>query len=90
MVLAKSKKSVGLGNSLMNDRFGNGKGSDMRRGNQGSIKRTDQNGDTVRGVRFADYHSTDSAVTVCISLEEGGLMGENAQCNGAGGARRIP
>ncbi|KAK4646514.1 hypothetical protein QC761_211170 [Podospora bellae-mahoneyi] len=31
MVLAKSKKSVGLGNSLMNDRFGKGKGSDRKR-----------------------------------------------------------
>ncbi|KAK4189601.1 large subunit GTPase 1 [Podospora australis] len=32
MVLAKSKKSVGLGNTLMNDRFGKGKGSDRKRG----------------------------------------------------------
>ncbi|KAI1746276.1 hypothetical protein F4680DRAFT_400920 [Xylaria scruposa] len=32
MVLAKSKASVGLGNSLMNDRFGKGKGSDRRKG----------------------------------------------------------
>ncbi|KAF2474267.1 P-loop containing nucleoside triphosphate hydrolase protein [Lindgomyces ingoldianus] len=48
MVLAKSKKSVGLGNSLMNDRFGKGKGADMRRGNfQGEgIKRTGMNGET--------------------------------------------
>ncbi|KAI1169609.1 hypothetical protein F4777DRAFT_202507 [Nemania sp. FL0916] len=35
MVLAKSKGSVGLGNSLMNDRFGKGKGSDRRRGAAG-------------------------------------------------------
>jgi large subunit GTPase 1 len=48
MVLAKSKKSVGLGNSLMNDRFGKGKGSDMRRGNfQQGIERTGQNGERV-------------------------------------------
>ena len=48
MVLAKSKKSVGLGNSLMNDRFSKGKGADMRRGNfnQG-IERTGQNGEKV-------------------------------------------
>ncbi|KAK4204266.1 putative GTP-binding protein [Triangularia verruculosa] len=32
MVLAKSKKSVGLGNTLMNDRFGKGKGADRKRG----------------------------------------------------------
>lgn len=31
MVLAKSKKSVGLGNTLMNDRFAKGKGSDRKR-----------------------------------------------------------
>ncbi|KAJ4405444.1 hypothetical protein N0V91_005184 [Didymella pomorum] len=41
MVLAKSKKAVGLGNSLMNDRFGKGKGADMRRGTfQTGIERT--------------------------------------------------
>ncbi|KXJ93335.1 hypothetical protein Micbo1qcDRAFT_188366 [Microdochium bolleyi] len=32
MVLAKSKQSVGLGNSLMNDRFGKGKGADRKKG----------------------------------------------------------
>ncbi|KAI1800995.1 P-loop containing nucleoside triphosphate hydrolase protein [Daldinia bambusicola] len=32
MVHAKSKTSVGLGNTLMNDRFGKGKGSDRRKG----------------------------------------------------------
>jgi large subunit GTPase 1 len=31
MVLPKSKNSVGLGNSLMNDRFGKGKGSDRKK-----------------------------------------------------------
>jgi large subunit GTPase 1 len=42
MVLAKSKNAVGLGNSLMNDRFGRGKNSNMHRGNQaGAIKRKD-------------------------------------------------
>ncbi|EKG15799.1 GTP-binding domain HSR1-related protein [Macrophomina phaseolina MS6] len=47
MGLPKSKNSVGLGNSLMNDRFGKGKGSDMRRGNfnNGAIERTGQNGE---------------------------------------------
>lgn len=47
MVLAKSKNAVGLGNSLMNDRFGKGKGQDMRRVAQG-IKRTAPDGSTVR------------------------------------------
>lgn len=31
MGMPKSKKSVGLGNALMNDRFGNGKGKDQYR-----------------------------------------------------------
>ncbi|KAJ2971536.1 hypothetical protein NQ176_g7638 [Zarea fungicola] len=31
MVLAKSKQSVGLGNALMNDRFGKGKGADRKK-----------------------------------------------------------
>jgi hypothetical protein len=49
MVLAKSKKAVGLGNSLMNDRFGKGKGADMRRGAfQEGIQRTGQGGEKVR------------------------------------------
>ncbi|KAI9843476.1 MAG: hypothetical protein M1837_006322 [Sclerophora amabilis] len=45
MVLAKSKNAVGLGNSLMKDRFGGGKGSDRRKG-AGGIKRTGPNGET--------------------------------------------
>lgn len=32
MPRAKSKTEVGLGNTLMNDRFGKGKGSDRKRG----------------------------------------------------------
>ncbi|KAI9715915.1 MAG: hypothetical protein M1828_000542 [Chrysothrix sp. TS-e1954] len=44
MPLAKSKNSVGLGNSLMNDRFGKNKGHDMRRA-QG-IQRTGADGQT--------------------------------------------
>lgn len=49
MVLPKSKKSVGLGNSLMNDRFGKSKNSEMHRGNyqQQGIERTGQNGEKV-------------------------------------------
>jgi large subunit GTPase 1 len=39
MVLAKSKKSVGLGNTLMKDRFGKGKGSDRKR--VGAVTRID-------------------------------------------------
>jgi large subunit GTPase 1 len=53
MVLAKSKKSVGLGNSLMNDRFGKGKSTDMHRGNaQQGIERTGVNGERVCSMRL--------------------------------------
>jgi large subunit GTPase 1 len=40
MVLAKSKKAVGLGNSLMNDRFGKGKGNDRKKTSAQGILRT--------------------------------------------------
>ena len=50
MVLAKSKNAVGLGNSLMNDRFGRGKGADRKKVSAG-IHRTDQDGQTVGGSR---------------------------------------
>lgn len=46
MVLAKSKNAVGLGNSLMNDRFGRGKGADRKKVSAG-IHRTDPDGSTV-------------------------------------------
>jgi len=46
MVLAKSKNAVGLGNSLMNDRFGRGKGADRKKVSEG-IHRVDQDGQTV-------------------------------------------
>ena len=47
MVLAKSKNSVGLGNSLMKDRFGKGKASSQKKVSHNSaIARTDQNGET--------------------------------------------
>src|SRR5882757_2877021 len=41
MVLPKSKTSVGLGNSLMNDRFGRGKGADRKKVSQQGVVRTD-------------------------------------------------
>ncbi|MCJ1399999.1 hypothetical protein MMC11_003202 [Xylographa trunciseda] len=45
MVLAKSKNAVGLGNSLMNDRFGRGKGADRKKISAG-IHRTGVGGET--------------------------------------------
>ncbi|KAL4737542.1 hypothetical protein BDV11DRAFT_153904 [Aspergillus similis] len=47
MVLAKSKNSVGLGQSLMNDRFGKGKASNMKKSSHNAgIARKDMNGET--------------------------------------------
>ncbi|KAJ5573650.1 Large subunit GTPase 1 [Penicillium hispanicum] len=47
MVLAKSKNSVGLGNSLMNDRFGKGKASNQKKASHNNaIARTGVNGET--------------------------------------------
>ena len=47
MVLAKSKNAVGLGNSLMNDRFGKGKASNMKKASHNNaIARKGVNGET--------------------------------------------
>ncbi|KAJ5626882.1 Large subunit GTPase 1 [Penicillium herquei] len=47
MVLAKSKNSVGLGNSLMNDRFGKGKASkEKKASHNNAIARKNMNGET--------------------------------------------
>ncbi|CAI7582050.1 unnamed protein product [Penicillium manginii] len=47
MVLAKSKNAVGLGNSLMNDRFGKGKASkEKKASHNGAIARKGINGET--------------------------------------------
>ncbi|KAI1966078.1 hypothetical protein LOZ58_000980 [Ophidiomyces ophidiicola] len=48
MVLPKSKNAVGLGNSLMNDRFGKGKASDRKKVsyNAAAIQRTGPGGET--------------------------------------------
>jgi large subunit GTPase 1 len=48
MVLAKSKNAVGLGNSLMNDRFGKGKGGDRKKSTAQGIQRINHaTGETV-------------------------------------------
>ncbi|KAJ6107414.1 Large subunit GTPase 1 [Penicillium sp. IBT 18751x] len=46
MVLAKSKNAVGLGNSLMNDRFGKGKSSSQKKASHNAIARKGVNGET--------------------------------------------
>ncbi|KAK5120037.1 hypothetical protein LTR85_007114 [Meristemomyces frigidus] len=59
MVLAKSKNAVGLGNSLMNDRFGKNKNSNMHRAGaqQGAIVRRDMEGNdyVTPGKKEADW-----------------------------------
>ncbi|KKZ60498.1 hypothetical protein EMCG_04862 [[Emmonsia] crescens] len=48
MPYAKSKNAVGLGNSLMNDRFGKGKGADRKKvsHNAAAVRRTGPSGET--------------------------------------------
>lgn len=73
MVLPKSKNAVGLGNSLMNDRFGRGKGADMRRGNavQGGITRKGQNGET-----YVTNNKSDAAYMKMRSVTEQAALDE--------------
>ncbi|KAI9677488.1 MAG: hypothetical protein M1817_006442 [Caeruleum heppii] len=70
MVLAKSKNSVGLGNSLMNDRFGHGKGNDRKKTSAG-IHRTGPNGETyvTNGPKEASWVKMRS-VTEQAALDE--------------------
>ncbi|PSK56625.1 Large subunit GTPase 1 [Elsinoe australis] len=70
MVLAKSKNSVGLGNSLMNDRFGKGKSS-MHRGNAQGITRTDENGQ-----RYITNNKKDAAYMKMRSVTEQAALDE--------------
>lgn len=71
MVLAKSKNAVGLGNSLMNDRFKN-KNTSQHRGNvQAGIKRTDQYGNTyITNNKQAAAYEKMRSVTEQAALDE--------------------
>ena len=72
MVLAKSKKSVGLGNSLMKDRFGKGKASDRKKASHNAgIQRTDQNGET-----YVTNPSQEAAWVKMRSITEQGALDE--------------
>ena len=82
MVLAKSKNAVGLGNSLMNDRFGRGKGSDRKKVSAG-IHRTGPDGETVRPTSQKLCIISLLIITVCYKCSQGGVMGQDAQCHGA-------
>ena len=68
MPLAKSKKSVGLGNSLMNDRFGKGKGSDRKK----TITRTDHS----TGEQYLVNEKQDAAWVKMRSVTQQGALDE--------------
>ena len=70
MVLAKSKNTVGLGNSLMNDRFGKGKGQDRKKVSAG-IHRTDQDGQT-----YVTNEKKEAAWVKMRSVTEQGALDE--------------
>ena len=68
MPLAKSKQSVGLGNALMNDRFGKGKGSDRKR--TSAVTRTQK--DT--GETYVINEKQDAAYVKMRSVTEQGAL----------------
>lgn len=72
MVLAKSKNSVGLGNSLMNDRFGKGKAAkEKKASHNNAIARKGMNGETyiTNGAKEASWVKMRS-VTEQAALDE--------------------
>ncbi|QDS70345.1 hypothetical protein FKW77_008861 [Venturia effusa] len=72
MGMPKSKKSVGLGNSLMNDRFGRNKGSEMHRGNaQEGIQRTG-----VTGEKYVTNHKKEASWVKMRSVTEQAALDE--------------
>ena len=70
MVLAKSKNKVGLGNSLMNDRFGKGKGGDRKKAS--SVARTNHN----TGEQYLVNDKQDAAWVKMRSVTEQGALDE--------------
>ena len=70
MVLAKSKNSVGLGNALMNDRFGKGKGSDRKKA--GAVTRTHH----ATGEQYLVNEKQDAAWVKMRSVTEQGALDE--------------
>ncbi|KAG6006246.1 hypothetical protein E4U21_007209 [Claviceps maximensis] len=70
MVLAKSKKSVGLGNSLMNDRFGKGKGADRKKTT--AITRTNH----ATGEQYLVNEKQDASWVKMRSVTEQGALDE--------------
>lgn len=70
MVLEKSKKSVGLGNALMNDRFGKGKGADRKK--TSAITRTNH----ATGEQYLINEKQDAAWVKMRSVTEHGALDE--------------
>ncbi|XWX00106.1 hypothetical protein V2A60_008123 [Cordyceps javanica] len=70
MVLAKSKQSVGLGNALMNDRFGKGKGTDRKKG--AAVARTHH----ATGEQYLVNEKQDAAWVKMRSVTEQSAMDE--------------
>ncbi|EXJ79957.1 hypothetical protein A1O3_08243 [Capronia epimyces CBS 606.96] len=72
MVLPKSKNSVGLGNSLMNDRFGKGKGADRKKVSQQGIIRKDH----TTGQSYVTNAVQEAAWVKMRSVTEQGALDE--------------
>lgn len=70
MVLAKSKKSVGLGNTLMKDRFGKGKGADRKRAS--AVTRVDHS----TGQEYITNDRQEAAWVKMRSVTEQGALDE--------------
>ncbi|RDA87516.1 hypothetical protein CP532_1602 [Ophiocordyceps camponoti-leonardi (nom. inval.)] len=70
MPLAKSKKSVGLGNALMNDRFGKGKGAERKK--TSAITRTNH----ATGEQYLVNEREDAAWVKMRSVTEQGALDE--------------
>ncbi|EQL03457.1 GTP-binding domain, HSR1-related protein [Ophiocordyceps sinensis CO18] len=70
MPLAKSKKSVGLGNALMNDRFGKGKGSDRKK--TSAITRTNH----ATGEQYLVNEKQDASWVKMRSVTQQGALDE--------------
>lgn len=70
MVLAKSKKNEGLGNTLMNDRFGKGKGSDHKK--TSAVMRTNH----TTGEQYLVNEKKDAAWVKMRSVTEQGALDE--------------
>lgn len=70
MPQAKSKKSAGLGNALMNDRFGKGKGADRKRAS--AITRTNHS----TGEQYLVNEKQDAAWVKMRSVTEQGALDE--------------